>query len=172
MRSRHFIYFFYFIVVIWHWPEAICVPRLWHDGHVSVKAHISGFGFAINDFIPTWIVLAPTFRTESLLVRVCVSRKGENNLEWNHILRSLTFGKRILTARSRWCQHKHPAQELLRYNGSPICAHGNLNFKPSRKRKYSSRSDNTVKASKDQTQTRASSCCCCWSLSLSLYPCS
>ena len=35
------------------------------------------------------------------LLRVCSSGKGEINLELNHISRSLTFGRRIMLARSR-----------------------------------------------------------------------
>lgn len=105
-------------------------------------------------------------------LRVGNSSQGENNLEFSHISRSLTFGKRIMPARSRWCQQTQLAQELLQYQESPIRAHGKFNFKPCSKRKYSSGSDNTVKASQDQNQSRASCCCCCcwWSLFLFRSP--
>lgn len=103
-RCVHGIFFIIviiiFILVIWHyWPDTVCTPDTM--GTSESNATLAALVLHLMTLSPRGSFWHRRFPTIHCLLCVCSSSKGENNLEFNHISRSLTFGKRIMCARSR-----------------------------------------------------------------------
>lgn len=95
-----FFFIIIIILVIWHyWPDTVCTPDTM--GTSESNATLVALVLHLMTLSPRGSFWHRRFPTIHCLLCVCSSSKGENNLEFNHISRSLTFGKRIMSARSR-----------------------------------------------------------------------